>query len=294
MSIVADGVDFIARALCSNESRPSGVDHSGLRSAVMACYAVFGFFWIFVWGSCSNRDFSAILTASACVQCLGFLLLCVKVQGRKSCAGLSSKSLTLFFLHFVTRLTSTSMKNGYLPIDSSGDFMYQIMDFMSLLFVMNLLYCCHKTHSHSFQEEHDTCPLMPLLVPCVICALCIHGNFNKNLFFDIIWALSTNIETFVLVPQLWMLAKMGGKVDGITAHFVVCIVISNILAFTFWHWTGAELEKRGPNLAAKLIKGMQCFKLLLCADFMFYYFQGWMGGVGVVLPENTDGDTMTM
>merc|ERR1719359_2834969 len=167
--------------------------------------------------------------------------------------------------------------------------MYQLFDAMSLLLVLNLLYSMHKKHAYSYQEEYDTLPLAPMIAPCVVVAFFVHGTFNKSFFFDVTWAISTNLETFVLVPQLWMLAKMGGKVDGVTAHFVMCIVASTVMQFTFWWWTACELEKRGPNIAHQLILGMQVLKLLLSADFMYYYAMAQLAGTQVTLPTAEDG-----
>ena len=130
------------------------------------------------------------------------------------------RSMEMYAAFFVFRLSSTLFKNGYIPVDRSGDFMYQFFDALSLALVLNLLYAVHKKYMHSYQEEFDTLPLKPMIFPCVVVACFVHGTFNKNKFFDVTWAISTNLETFTLVPQLWMLAKMGGKVDNMTGHFV--------------------------------------------------------------------------
>merc|ERR1711964_903815 len=137
-------------------------------------------------------DFSAIATAGSLVQCLGFLLLCVKVNATKCVEGLSSKMLVMFVLHLTTRLTSTSIKNGYIPVDKTGDYIYQLLDFCSLVLVLHLLFRMHKTLAYSYQEEQDTLPLMPLVLPCVILGIFVHGSFNKNFFFDTVWQISAN------------------------------------------------------------------------------------------------------
>jgi len=288
MVAIADGLDFLVDTLQGASTVGGKFDHSGQNGAIAMCYLSFVFGWFAVFGKFSSMDFSAIVTCASCVQCLGFSLLTLKVRASKSVAGLSSKMLTMFALHLATRLTSTSLKNGYIPVDKSGDFMYQLFDAMSLLLVLNLLYSMHKKHAYSYQEEYDTLPLAPMIAPCVVVAFFVHGTFNKSFFFDVTWAISTNLETFVLVPQLWMLAKMGGQVDSMTGHFVACIVASTVMQFTFWWWTGCELEKRGPNIAHQLIVCMQVLKLVLGADFMYYYTMAWFSGSQVVLPDFQD------
>ena len=150
MAAIANGLDFLV-AIVRGQSTKTGasVEEAGMRNAELMSYAIFTFFWFVVWGKFSSWKFSAILTCASVVQCLGFLLLSLKVRGSKSVAGLSGKMLVLYILHLATRLTSTSLKNGYLPMDKTGDYMYQLVDFATLLLVLQLLYCVHKTYYHS-------------------------------------------------------------------------------------------------------------------------------------------------
>jgi hypothetical protein len=286
MAAIANGLDFLV-AIARGQSTKTGasVDKAGMRNAELMSYAIFTFFWFVVWGKFSSWKFSAILTCASVVQCLGFLLLSLKVRGSKSVAGLSGKMLVLYILHLATRLTSTSLKNGYLPMDKTGDYMYQLVDFATLLLVVQLLYCVHKTYYHSYQEEHDTLPLLPMVGPCLVLALFVHGTFNKNFFFDTAWAFSMNLEIVVMLPQLWMMARMGGKVDTMTAHFVAMFALSTVLSFTFWWFNFKQLEKKGAWLAGMMIMVAQGLKLLLSGDFMYYYTLAWMDGTEVVLPD---------
>lgn len=290
MAAIADGIDFLSEFIYGKKSMVGGMgaDHSGQKGAIGLCYLAFAFAWSGILGKFSSMDFTAIVTAGSLVQCLGFLLLSVQVSATKSVAGISSKMLTMVVLHLCLRLSSTSMKNGYLPVDETGDYIYQLLDFCTLLFVFHLLYRMHKSYAYSYQEEHDTLPLLPLVVPCIILGLCIHGSFNRSFFFDSIWQISANLESFVLLPQLWMMAKMGGKVESMNAHFIACMVVSGICTWSFWWWTAVELEKRGPCLAYPLIVCLQSLKLLLGADFMFYYAKAYLGNTDVILPSMGD------
>jgi ER lumen protein retaining receptor len=285
MVFLADGLDLLCEMIYPGKTSKVYSDQ-GTQGAIGFCYATFLFGWFVVCALFSNLDFSAILTASSCVQCLGFLILNVKVRGTKSVAGLSSGTLVMFVLHFCTRLTSTTLRNGYLPMDKSGDCMYQCLDATSLVLLVHLLYRMHKTHKDSYQAWHDTMPILPLVIPCIVLACCVHGNFNKNVFFDVVWTTSAYLETVALVPQLWMMASRGGQVDGMTAHFVACVVASGVMNFTFWYWTHTQMERRGPSSAGRLILALQGLRLFLSADFAYYYALAWLGGSGlVVLPE---------
>lgn len=289
MAHIADAIDFIMRTTNCTESK-SSLDGGSGSAAVKLTYVVFAVVWLAVWELVSAKDFSAIVTLSSLVQCMAFVMLSVKVRTTKCVAGLSSRTLQVFALYLAFRLTSTWLNGGYNPVDPTGDFVYQCIDTASLGLVLYLLYSIHKTYGHSYQEEHDTLPLMPLVLPCFVLAFFVHGSFSGNDFFDVVWATSTNLETFTMLPQLWMMGKMGGKVDGRTSHYCAANVLSTILTFTWWWHISPELEKRGPCLIAQVVIVFQMLKLLLSGDFMYYYCMSWLQGTSLVLParENVD------
>jgi len=279
MAAIADGLDFLLQ--CFAERMGYVASPSDMQKIIFMCYIIFAFLWFVILGHFSDSDFSTIMTAGATAQFLGFVLLCVKVRVTKSVEGLSSRSLELFVLFYCTRLTSTTVKNGYIPVDKSGDFMYQAMDLGSLVCCLHLLFRMHKSYVHTYQEEHDEMSLMPMVPPCYLLACVVHGDFNRNVFFDTVWAASLNLETLTMLPQLAMLAKIGGKVDATTGHFVACIVLSAVCRFEFWYYAHTELESAVARTHVMVAHGLQ---LLLCADFMFYYAKAWVNGTAVVLP----------
>lgn len=286
MSAIADGIDFLFD-FTRGKVGGKGVDRSA-NHATAICYVGFVFAWFQILGNFSSMDFSALATAASLVQCLGFLLLSVRVHAAKSVGGISSKMLVSYVGYLTCRLCSTTMKNGYLPVDATGDFIYQSLDFCSLCLVLHILYSMHKTYAYSYQEEYDTLPLMPFAVSCIILGLFVHGNMNKSFFFDSVWMMSSNFEAFAMVPQMWMMAKIGGKVDTEVSHFMVCTVVSSVMTFTFWWCLAPELAKRGPSLAYPLIIILQSLKLFLGADFMYYYTLAMLGGTQVVLPNMSE------
>jgi len=236
----------------------------------------------------SDHDFSAVLTFGAGVQTLGFLALLLKVRAQKTVKGISSKSLEMYVGVFMFRLSSTMVKNGYLPIDQSGDWAYQLADVVSLLIVFQLLYSCHKTHGSTYQAEHDTLQISSALIPCVVLAVCTHGDLNSNKFFDVMWTISMNLDTIALLPQLWMLTKIGGEVEGQTTHFVASIFVSRVCALLFWAYGYVELapSQGGANVAGYTIIIMHSLQLLMSADFMMHYLKSRFFGKAVVLPAN--------
>merc|ERR1719465_219729 len=234
---------------------------------MIVLYVLYGFACLCIWTKASDKDFSVTLTASAAVQLLGFVLLSVKVRAAKSVAGISSKTLEMYALFFLTRLASTTVKSGYIPVDRSGRFVYQLLDLGSFFVVMQLLYCVHKTYKWTYQGDHDTMQIVPLIPPCIVLGYFVHADLNRSAFYDTIWATSTNIDTLAMLPQLWMMSKIGGQVEGCTAHFVFSIIVSRLMALMFWWSAYKDLKEEGTEFAGKQIVAAHGLQLLLAADF---------------------------
>merc|ERR1719253_758327 len=136
---------------------------SRYKATSLGAYCVFFVFCVVVMHKFTDGDFSIVLTMSSAVQCLGFLMLNLKVHYQRSVAGLSRRTLEMYVLFFLFRLSSTLFKNGYLPIDKSGDHIYQIGDIGSFLLTLRLLYQMAKTHQDAYQSEFDTLEIWKFL-----------------------------------------------------------------------------------------------------------------------------------
>jgi len=284
MSAIADAIELFLHIFSAGSSNKGAVENSTVNAGIFACYIAFAFCWLVVWTKHSDKDFSSVLTASAVIQLLGFLILTIKVRASKSVAGISSKTLEMYLLFFITRLSSTAVKSGYVPVDRSGRYVYQTMDFLSLLVVIQLLYCVHKTYKWTYQGVHDTMQILPLLPPCLILGYFVHADLNRSPFFDTIWAVSTNIDTLAMLPQLWMMSKIGGQVEGCTSHFTAALVVSRLLTLAFWWTAYDDLVDDGAHLTAKIIVVANGIQLLLAGDFLYYYVKATLGGKSMSLP----------
>lgn len=291
MSVIVQAMDAVinfAQTLAG-----SNHDHSRLCSAkqsekavTSAAYLVFAACAMLVGHQFTDRDFSLVLTTSAGVQCLGFFLLSTKVRKQKSVEGLSSKTLEMYCLFLVTRLTSTLCKNGYLPVDRSGDFVYQMADIGTLLVLLHLLYTMHRKHPETYDKANDSLAILNFLPACVLLAVCIHGDLNDSVFFDIMWTLSMYIDTIAMLPQLYLMMKKGGEVEALTSHFVACLFASRACSFAFWFYGYVEIAPEGHHNAAGLaIILAHSLQLLLCADFMYYYVRSVVKQQKMSLPS---------
>jgi len=281
MSAIADSIDFFA-AFFNGERSHLGTAHR-VEATIGAVYFAFSFLWFGLVGMLADTDFSSTLTAGALLQFMGFVVLNVQVRVSRSVQGLSSKTLELVVLQYLFRLTSTSIKNGYIPIDTSGDMAYQLIDLCTLLCVVHLLYRMHKTYADTYEKEHDEYPIKSTVIRCVVLASFVHGDFNRSPFFDAIWAASLNFETVAMLPQMAMRQRTSSEVDTPTCHFLACYVLAAICRFEFWWYAAGEHDSVVPTVWILLAHTAQ---LLCCGRLLFEYTRAWIN-------RPTEGETVS-
>jgi hypothetical protein len=259
--------------------------------ALAATYVAFGMVAMFVLHHCSDRDFSAVLTAGSGIQCFGFYLLLRKARIQESVAGISRKTCEVYLVVLLCRLCSTTVRHGYLPVDRSGDHVYQLADVCSVMLLLQILYCIRSTHRHTYQAKFDSLPIWRVVPACFALATVLHGDLNHSFFYDTMWTASMNLETIAMLPQLWMLAHRGGEVEGLTAHYVAALFLNAVCRSAFWWYGYTEIGKADPSLSTwlagywiLLAHGLQ---VIFSIDFMYHYFSGICGAEQkMILPDS--------
>merc|ERR1740138_1264916 len=118
------------------------------------------------------------------VQCLAVVLLALKMISTGSASGISARALALDALALYCRLSNTVWLNGYLPVDASGDYIFQAIDVGSLAVLAWLLYQVLVVKRQTYQVEEDTLSIMPVIVGSLVLAALLHANMNNRPFFD--------------------------------------------------------------------------------------------------------------
>merc|ERR1719247_1246134 len=131
-------------------------------SHLMIAYGVFILSAGTVWHFVADGEFSSILTMSVMVQCLAVVLLALQMISTGSASGISARALSLDALAICCRLSSTLWLNGYLPVDASGDYIFQGIDICSLAILAWTLYQILVVNQHSYQAEEDSLPILPM------------------------------------------------------------------------------------------------------------------------------------
>mmetsp|Transcript_4238 Transcript_4238/g.7006 ORF Transcript_4238/g.7006 Transcript_4238/m.7006 type:complete len:281 (+) Transcript_4238:137-979(+) len=242
---------------------------------VLVAYALFALGGGAVWHFVADGEFSSVLTLSVMLQCLAAVLLCLQIMSSGSASGVSARALTLDVVALCCRLSSTLWLNGYLPVDASGDFLFQAIDVASVCILAFVLHQVLAKQRSTYQEEQDSLPAVPLLVGAVILAVLLHGNMNSRPVFDTLWMAGLFISTIAVLPQLWLITRTGGQVEALTSHYIAAMAASRALSGLFmWHayqditcvpWFGDF------NHAIWAILGSHALHLLLLGDFGFYY-----------------------
>jgi hypothetical protein len=255
---------------------------TGKGEALFVCFVYVAFLCmaLVMWHHYSDQDFSFIITFAGLTQTAAFYLLLHKMKVERSAAGISSKTLQTYVLALCFRLSSTCVKNGYLPVDRSGDHLYQATDIASVLLLFQMLFFCHKRYADTYQEDLDTFPIFKLIPACILLGLTVHGKLNHSPFFDKTWTIGMWCDSIAMLPQLWMLVSKGGKVEALTANFVALIFLSRLMTWFFWFSGYDELAPKeggkftgGFNKVGALIMTGQSLSLVVSGDFMYHYFK---------------------
>jgi len=250
-------------------------DSQVLPMHLLLTYGFFIFSAGAVWHLIADGEFSSILTLSVMVQCLAVALLGLQVISTSSASGISAKALSLEALAICCRLSSTLWLNGYLPVDATGDHIYQIVDICSLCLLVWLLYQVLVVKRNTYQATEDSLPILPMVVVSLVLALMLHGNMNGRPLFDIFWMAGLFMSTVAVLPQLWLITHTGGVVEPLTSHHIAAMAVSISLSGIFmWHARDditCMPWMTGVNHASWAILAAHALHLVLLGDFAYYY-----------------------
>jgi len=264
-----------------------------------------GFFSVslFVYSLLSGGDFSFLMTYGAMARMFGFGILNVKTFMSQRATGVSAKSLQLYCIVFVCRLTSIIRHEGYLPYDKSGDWLYHLIEFLALIFSGAALFACKGPFKQTYQADLDKFGELSvppgygavwLAVPVFLFSCILHPSLNSDFFSDVAWTYSMYLESVALIPQLYMFQRQSnGVVELMTAHFVAALGFGRIMELFFWCYSFHELVTAGgstlPGIVALLSQFMQ---LILMLDFFWYYYHAVKNATPLVLPSHSAAMTM--
>jgi len=279
--MIAGGMDF---------SKGKGVKPSGSTVTVYLGAFALG---ALVCQSFHDLGLSTFITLGVAIQCFALTCLRLKISQEKSVAGISAQTLVLQASSFALRLCSTTWLNGYIPVDGTGDWLYQVLDVAALLIVLNILYCIFKSHRSTYQEDQDSSFKVEIIaLVCFVFAVFVHPDLNNRPVFDTLWATALYIDVVAMLPQLAMMSKIRGEIEALTSHFVGATALSRAVSLIFWYHGFAELAPLDGsfNLSGWTILAAHVLQVLLLCDFLFYYIRAVVktGSARFELPTYVD------
>jgi len=244
-------------------------------SKVVLTYVLFisSAFW--VWRHVANGEQSSALTLSVIAQCLALALLALQISLTGSAKGISAVSLTLETASIACRLSGVTWLNGYLPVDASGDWIFQAVDFGSLFLALWLLYQVKVAKLHTYEEEGDTFAMGPVALGCLIIAMLFHADNHDRPVFDCLWMMGLLMSVAAVVPQYGLIINTSGKVEALISHSIAAMGVSRMMSGYFmWNARGhisCRFWIQDFNHAIALILLAHAVHLFLLSDFAFYY-----------------------
>jgi len=281
-----NGVKKVPNNLPSTEQGQNRLTYAYMALAVVVMLVKF-----------TDFDISIVQALSSMCMFASFVLTTIKVAAQDSAAGISVRSLEMFAVALFTRLCSTLFMVGYLPDDLSGRQVFQFFDISSLAAVIRLLYVIHHKHQDTYDKENDLHGIAWSIPASFLLAFFVHPTLNRSLVFDTIYTAATVLDTFCMLPQLYMMMNQGGRVCDLLTKFVVLQSLSRVCIVIFWldAWeelaegyydTPGEIHPGGPNIPGKMFMGLSITQLLICADFIIYWVKSLLEGDSTVtLPQ---------
>lgn len=261
-------------------------------------FAILGFLGYHIT---SDGFFSGVITFGSMAQCLGLVLLIMKIHYCNNADGLSVETFVLYIAVYCLRLSATLFHDGYLPDDSTGDWVYQALDIVSCILVIYLLFV--STVSLPREKRAKTLNMMLfVIIPTIvslILGVCIQSGLNAGSceWADVRWAASVYLEIFVMIPQIFLMVKRARQrkcgslnddctADGLTSHYIACTFVYRFANFYFWYSVMEEL--RCPwsfsMIPAYFIVGALALQVLILAEFMYYYVKAHVAQERLALP----------
>merc|ERR1719413_110547 len=116
----------------------------------------------------------------------------------------------------------------------------------------------------------------------VVLAFIFHPDMDDLPLFDSLWMAGLNISAIAVLPQLWLTARAGGRMEALTTHYVAGMAVSQLFNGVFlWHaWNFITCVPwiQGVNHGLIAMAFAQLLHMCLIVDFGYYYIRSLMKG----------------
>ena len=190
---------------------------------------------------------------------LSILILIQKIRSKKSCAGISLKSIELYELVFVTR---------YLDLFTEFVSLYNTL--MKIFYIAStaaIIYLMRVQYRRSYDKAHDNAWLSIPIAFAVVMALIFTDSYEP---LELLWTFSIFLEAVAMVPQLWMLWLIK-EVETLTADYTATLGLYR--AFYLLNWIYRYYDEGFLNW---IVTAAGILQTLIYCDFLYYYVRGYV------------------
>lgn len=104
----------------------------------------------------SQQFLAVVQTLGSVIRTFAFGILLAKIVANKSVNGISLKMIELYIIVFGCRLSSILFYEGYLPFDSSGDYLYRGMEIAGCVLCILIAIFTVTMYKDTYQSDSDS------------------------------------------------------------------------------------------------------------------------------------------
>lgn len=195
--------------------------------------------------SCLEQTPSTILTVGAAMSLESVLCLSFPRSDKPTAtSGASPVALLLLALSLVLRLACTMRVSAYLPDDHTGDWIYQLIEVLSLINCLRE-FLVWQDHPDSLYVSNRTMNLgFAAVMACAIGASQCHGDLASRPLTDQAFAAAAYVELMAWFFQAEAMFRM--KKEDMNLNFVVTAAGGVLCRTYFWDLAAVEITPAKP------------------------------------------------
>jgi hypothetical protein len=128
------------------------------------------------------------------------LLLVYICTKSRSVEGISANTITMYAICFCFRIVPICLYEGYLPLDSSGDFFYRSSEFCSLVCSGIMLIYLKFKLKNTYDWQDDKVDWKIATFVSLVLALLFHPSLDKIYWADSAWTFALYLESIAMFP----------------------------------------------------------------------------------------------
>mmetsp|Transcript_5765 Transcript_5765/g.10554 ORF Transcript_5765/g.10554 Transcript_5765/m.10554 type:complete len:277 (-) Transcript_5765:208-1038(-) len=232
----------------------------------------------------ARMQFSSIITVAAMAQCLSVVFLAMQSFATRGKAqiGISASSLVFQILGLACRLSATMNYNGYLPVDASGDWLYQATDGTTLVLCLVLLTTALFTRTAHAEALAELACVAPVALGCFALGALLHADTDQAPLYDTAWMAGVFLLSAAVISQFLKSNAVKGEPNSrdalaalLCSHSILAMAMAQLLGALFiWHarsdMTCEEIFE-GFNHAVWAVLAAHVIPLVMICDFSLDY-----------------------